>query len=127
MDDPRYTVKVGKHWFPDMLGAVDTAGSTENYAGIFGFPIIGIAIEGVHAYRFKTKKNGWTDILHTYEDGLAASDDSEIIGLEIADSKSFLYMIHSCGDGWSKAYYSNETKTPVCNTVIDAIHIIGFH
>lgn len=121
--DPRYTVKVNNRWFPDMIGGIDTSGSTETYAGIFGFDITALVIDNVEKYRVATENSGWMPYIYEYNKNKPAGDGSPILAVEIVDPE-VIYMTHTKGGRWSKALYGNEDGYSGSMLPIDAIQIL---
>lgn len=123
LKEPRYAVKIGNRWFPDMIGDKDTAGSSETYAGIFNYPITALIIDGVDKYRVATEKSGWLPYKTKYDMEDPAGDGTSIIAVDICDDH-ILYMTHVKGGNWSKPRYGNEAEYSGNMLPIDAIQIL---
>lgn len=121
--EPRYTSCVNGRWFPDMIGGVDSCGSSETYTGIFNYDITDLAIDGVEKYRFATKDSGWRPWTNKYDLNDTIGDGSPLIALEIKDS-DVLYMVHTKGGQWSKPKYGNEEGFAGSMLPIDAVQIL---
>lgn len=122
-NEPRYAVKINNRWLPDMIGGVDSEGSSETWAGIFGYSINAITISGVSAYRVATEKSGWTSFMYGYDKDNPAGDGTDILALEIHD-RNVLYMVHTKGGSWSKPVYGNEPGFVGHMVPIDGVQII---
>lgn len=122
--EPRYAVRIGNRWFPDMIGDKDTAGSSESYAGIFNYPITGLAIDGVDKYRVATEKSGWLPYINGYDLDNPAGDGSDIIAVDICGDH-IIYMTHIKGGQWTKPKYGDESEYSGNMLPIDAIQILG--
>jgi len=84
-----------------MQGLIDTGGSGDDYAGIYGIPITYIGISGVGKYRVKT--NSWLPYVSKFnyndEENGMAGDGGLITALEIPNSK-IKYQAHTQANGW---------------------------
>lgn len=123
LKQPRYAVRIGNRWFPDMVGDVDTTGSQESYAGVFNYPLTGLAIDGVDKYRVATERSGWLPYKTDYDLDDPAGDGSNILAVEICGNK-LMYMTHIKGGSWSKARYGDESEYSGNMLPIDAIQIL---
>ncbi len=99
---PEYRVRVDGRWLPAMFGHVDSGGSSDAYAGIYGRSIEFLAVKGAK-YRVKTKDGGWLPWVTGYNvndlDKGCAGDGSDITGVEIANSK-MRFAVHAKGGTW---------------------------
>ena len=121
---PRYAVKIGNRWFPDMVGDVDITGSSESYAGIFNYPITALTIDGVEKFRVATEKSGWLPFKTQYDLDDPAGDGSNIIAVDILGD-GIMYMTHIKGGTWSKALRGEDDGYSGSMLPIDAIQIIS--
>ena len=116
-----------------MKGLVDTGGSGDNYAGVFGIGSRYIGIDGVGKYRVCTKDNGWLPYVDHFNKGDEeygmAGDGSSIVALEIPNS-NVKYQAHVVGGDWydwmigtTDTGGSSDNYAGDCHNPIDAIRI----
>ena len=90
-------------WQGDLVGKTDTTGSGDDYAGVFGKPMLYIAIEGAGKYQAHDS-HGWWPTVDKYdlkdEDYGMAGDGKPIDAVRIFDS-TVSYQTHNLGGGWN--------------------------
>jgi hypothetical protein len=87
-----------------MRGLEDTTGSSDDFGGIMGEPMLYIAIDGVGEYQVHTQANGWLPRVDHYdtsdEEYGMAGDGTPIDAVRIFD-KTVKYQTHNAGGGWN--------------------------
>lgn len=98
-DDIRYMASIdptGISWLPEMVGLYDRGGSSDDYAGIIGTPILWLACDA-RKYRVFTETSGWLPWVSSYDPGDlefgCAGDGSPILGVEVEDT-DVRYQVH---------------------------------
>lgn len=117
-NEPRYSVKLNGHWFPDMIGTEDSAGSSETYAGIFGQPIEDFTLGDGYKYSVRGKRGKWTDC-DKYDQTVDHSNGGPVTGIKIEGD--VIYAIHVKGGDWLPSVIGGEAITT--GVAIDAIWI----
>lgn len=126
-------------WQGDVIGRECTMGSGDDYAGVFGKPILYIAIEGVGEYQAhdkgKSPDQWWSPVskydLQDEENGMAGSG-IPIDALRIFD-KTVSYQTHNLGDPehvWNEVLHGTEDTSEygedyagIYGIAIDAIRV----
>ena len=93
----------GAEWQGEVIGKEDTTGAGDDYAGVFGKPMLYVAIDGVGDYQAHDA-NGWLPTVDHYdlddeEDGMAG-DGQPIDGIRITDPTVY-YQTHNMGGDWN--------------------------
>ena len=117
-EQPRYSVKVGGRWWPDMIGTEDSAGSSESYAGIIGQPIEDITIGDGYKYSVRGKRNKWVDG-DKYDQSANLSKGGPVTGIKIEGN--VIYAVHVKGGSWLPSVHGGEIIS--AGVPIDAIWI----
>lgn len=80
-----------------MVGSFDSGGSSDDYAGIYGYPIYWFSCQA-NEYRVYTEDSGWLDPVYAYDPNDlvngTAGDGSPIKLLEIKDN-NIKYQVHT--------------------------------
>lgn len=94
----------GGAWQGDLIGCEDTTGSGDDYAGVFGQPMLYVAIEGAGEYQAHTKNGQWWPMVDHYdlddEENGMAGDGSPMDAVRITDPTVF-YQTHNMGGDWN--------------------------
>ena len=93
----------GAEWQGEVIGREDTTGAGDDYAGVFGRPMLYVAIDGVGDYQAHDS-NGWLPEVDRYdlndEENGMAGDGQPIDAVRIYDS-SVYYQTHNLGGDWN--------------------------
>ena len=95
--EPRYTVKIGDTWLPDMLGTEDTSGSSKSSAGIFGQIITDFTLGDGYTYAVRGKRGKWVSG-NKYDKEANLSKGGPVTGLKI--DGNVIYAVHIKGGNW---------------------------
>lgn len=103
---PKYRVYVSGGWLDEMVGKVDTSGSGDTYAGLYGDPIKFFACNA-KKYRVRVRnaagRKYWLPWVTKYKpsdlDNGCAGDGNPIIAIEVADP-TIKFRVHTINDGW---------------------------
>lgn len=91
-------------WQGDVVGKADTTGAGDDYAGVFGKPMLYIAAEGVGEYQVHVAGGGWLDPVDHYdlgdEEHGMAGDNAPIDCFRITDPTVY-YQTHNLGGDWN--------------------------
>lgn len=91
-------------WQGDVVGKQDTTGSGDNYAGVYGKPILYLALENAGSYQVHNLNGKWLPTVNKYdlndeEYGMAGSG-VPIDAVRIFDS-NIKYQTHNKNGGWN--------------------------
>ena len=94
----------GSEWQGDVVGREDTTGTDDDYAGVYGKPILYLAAEGVGTYQAHPVGRDWLPTVDHYDLGDEeygmAGDGTPIDAIRIFDS-SVIYQTHNMGGDWN--------------------------
>lgn len=90
-------------WQGEVVGLSDTTNAGDDYAGVFGHPMLYVAIEGVGTYQVHDNAGWWPKVrkydLDDEEDGMAGNGNA-IDAVRIDDS-TVCYQTHNLGGDWN--------------------------
>lgn len=115
--DPTPTIGEDQ-WHGDVIGLGDTTGAGDDYAGVYGEPILYVAIEGVGEYQahpYGHDAANWLECVDHYdlsdtEYGMAG-DGRPIDGLRILDP-SVNYQVRTTDGEWHEVMHGTSDSSP---------------